>query len=154
MALIIPAGSNTMMKVSTAPPGWVKTNTFNLNVMRVVTGAAGSGGSIAYTSVFVQNTTSVASAGGSSGATTLTTSQVASHTHDAFTATASTRVSTTPPLGVSLVVNTVTPNFPSAANGASASHSHTITLGSTSISPSNSFDLRVKYVDCIIVQRQ
>lgn len=142
------------MKVSTAPTGWVKTNTFNLNVMRVVTGTASSGGSKAYTDVFVQNTTTVSSSGGSSGATTLTAPQTAAHTHVFYTLNFNNYALVSPPISTGFVVNTTsTPASATAPTGTSTSHSHTITLGSTSLSPTNSFDLRVKYVDCIIVQR-
>jgi hypothetical protein len=59
---------------TSAPTGWTKdTTNFNNSALRVVTGTAGSGGSIGFTTAFAS--------GLSAGATTLSTAQIPSHTH-------------------------------------------------------------------------
>lgn len=100
-----PAGTLMLFQQTAAPTGWTKQTTHNDKALRVVSGAAGSGGSTAFTSVFaartpagsvsvsgsnsggsVANTTvtgsvSGSNSGGSVSNTTLSTSEMPSHTH-------------------------------------------------------------------------
>ena len=63
-----------MLFVQTAAPtGWTKSTTHNDKALRIVSGAASSGGTTAFSTVFA--------AGRTSDATTLTTAQMPSHTH-------------------------------------------------------------------------
>ena len=151
MALEIPSGSITVMKVSTAPTGWVKTNTNNLNVFRVVTGSASSGGSVDYTSVFIVHTTTSSSISGSAGGTALTAPQLPLHTHRYHSISASSHMQIPAP-GLAVSQAPSSPMGVSGSIGVSDSHTHSATLTSGSFSGSN-IDLRVKYVDCILVQR-
>jgi hypothetical protein len=154
MALEIPSGTNTVMKVSTAPTGWVKTNTFNLNVFRVVTGSVVNGGSVDYSSVFVSHTTTVTSVSGQAGGTSLTAPQLPLHTHHTpFNST--TRRMQIPGPGLAGVRTGPggTPGVPSGFVGTSSPHSHSATVTSGNVSAPTNIDLRVKYVDAIIVQR-
>lgn len=99
------AGTLMLFQQSSAPTGWTKQTTHNDKVLRVVSGAAGSGGSTAFTSVFtsrtpsgsvsvsgsntggsIANTTDTGSvsgsnSGGSVSNTTLAESQIPSHSH-------------------------------------------------------------------------
>jgi len=69
-----PAGTVLIFGQTSAPTGWTKdTTNFNNSALRVVTGAASSGGSVDFTTAFAS--------GLSAGATTLTTTQIPSHTH-------------------------------------------------------------------------
>lgn len=67
-----PAGTLMLFQQTAAPTGWTKQTTHNNKALRVVSGAASSGGSVAFTTAF---------ANGSTGATTLATSQIPSHLH-------------------------------------------------------------------------
>jgi microcystin-dependent protein len=62
-----------LFKQTSAPTGWTKLVALNDYALRVVTGTAGTGGSVAFTTAFAS--------GLSSGATTLSTAQMPSHTH-------------------------------------------------------------------------
>lgn len=75
-----PAGTAMMFVQTSAPTGWTKSITHDNKALRVVSGTAGSGGSVAFTSAFASQGVS-----GTVGATTLTTSQIPSHTHGATT---------------------------------------------------------------------
>lgn len=70
-----PAGTVMLFVQTTAPTGWTKSTTHNDKALRVVNGVAGSGGSVGFTTAFT--------AGLSGGATTLSTAQMPSHTHNA-----------------------------------------------------------------------
>ncbi len=77
--LIIPSafasGTRMVFNQTSAPIGWTKDTTASLNdsIMRIVTGTVGSGGSTAFSTFNGQTTT---------GAHTLTSSEIANHTHD------------------------------------------------------------------------
>lgn len=71
-----PSGTSMLFVQTTAPAGWTKSTTHNDKALRVVSGTAGSGGTLAFTSAFASRTTT-----GNVGNTTLTTGQIPSHTH-------------------------------------------------------------------------
>jgi hypothetical protein len=68
-------GTGTIMLFvqTAAPTGWTKSTTHDNKALRVVSGAASSGGSVAFTTAFASGLTA--------GNTTLTTAQIPSHTH-------------------------------------------------------------------------
>jgi hypothetical protein len=69
-----PAGTRVLFQQTAAPTGWTKITTFNDAALRVVSGAASSGGATGFSTVF--------SAGGvTSSSTALSTSQMPSHNH-------------------------------------------------------------------------
>lgn len=73
----IPAGTVMLFVQTSAPTGWTKdTTSHNNKALRVVTGTASSGGTSAFTTVFASRTPT-----GTIGATTLTSTQIPSHTH-------------------------------------------------------------------------
>lgn len=72
----VPTGSLMLFQQTAAPTGWTKQTTHNDKSLRVVSGAASSGGTTAFTSVFTSRTPS-----GSVGNTTLNSSQMPSHSH-------------------------------------------------------------------------
>jgi hypothetical protein len=97
-----PAGTRMLFNQTTAPTGWTKDTTAALNnsALRVVTGTAGSGGTVNFTTAFasqsvagtIGNTTATnnsTTAGGSIsvsvsvGNSSLSTAQLASHSHTA-----------------------------------------------------------------------
>lgn len=71
-----PSGTLMLFAQTNAPTGWTKDTTHNDKALRVVNGAAGSGGSISFTSAFASRTPT-----GTIGSTTLSTAQMPSHTH-------------------------------------------------------------------------
>jgi hypothetical protein len=69
-----PSGTVMLFAQTSAPTGWTKnTTTGNNSALRVVTGTASTGGSVAFTTAFAS--------GLSAGATTLSTTQIPSHSH-------------------------------------------------------------------------
>lgn len=153
MALVIPSGSITLMKMNTPPPGWTKTNTNNLNALRVVTGSASSGGSVSYTSVFTTFSASVTGSSFNLNGTSTSLTQLPTHTHEYLTATTTAVMST---VGPSFATALIPPQAPGTAPSSPTSsgtdaHGHPGTATISSIS--GSLDMRVKYVDSILVQR-
>jgi hypothetical protein len=71
-----PSGTAMMFVQTSAPTGWTKSTTHNNKALRVVSGSASSGGSVAFTTAFASQGVS-----GTVGSTTLTTSQIPGHTH-------------------------------------------------------------------------
>ncbi len=75
-AAVFNSGTATLFGQTTAPTGWTKVLTNDNSALRVVTGSAGTGGSVAFTTAFVSQ-----SVGGSFGSTTVSAAQMPSHTH-------------------------------------------------------------------------
>lgn len=71
-----PVGTRMLFAQTAAPTGWTKDTTQNDKALRVVSGTAGSGGSVAFSSAFSSQAVS-----GTVGSTTLTESQIPSHAH-------------------------------------------------------------------------
>jgi len=67
------AGTVMLFVQTAAPTGWTKSTTHDDKALRVVSGTASSGGSVAFTTAFAS--------GLSAGATTLSTAQMPSHSH-------------------------------------------------------------------------
>lgn len=62
-----------LFKQTSAPTGWTKVTTYNDYALRIVSGSASTGGSVAFTTAFAS--------GLSAGSTTLSAAQMPSHTH-------------------------------------------------------------------------
>lgn len=85
------SGTLMLFQQTSAPTGWTKQTTHNNKALRVVSGTASSGGSVAFTTAFasqavsgnvsVSASTGAVSAPVSIGNTTLTTPQIPSHSH-------------------------------------------------------------------------
>ena len=74
------SGTVMLFAQTSAPTGWTKdTTNYNNHALRVVTGSASTGGTVDFTSAFVSQ--AVSGTVGTSGATTLSTSQIPSHSH-------------------------------------------------------------------------
>jgi hypothetical protein len=84
-----PAGTAMMFVQTAAPTGWTKSTTHDNKALRVVSGTASSGGSVAFTTAFASQTpagsVSITTVSGSAGSTTLTTPQIPSHSHPVST---------------------------------------------------------------------
>lgn len=140
-----PAGRSVSMESGTAmlfaqtaaPSGWTKSTTHDNKALRVVTGAASSGGSVAFTTAFASQGVS-----GTVGATTLTTAQIPSHAHTLPTFSAAGKAySVVQAIGSNGLAAAVTSN----AEGSGGSHDHGFT--------GTAINLAVQYVDVIIATK-
>jgi len=132
----LPTGTAMLFAQTSAPTGWTKSTTHNNKALRVVSGAASSGGSVAFTTAFASQ-----SVAGTVGGTTLTTAQIPSHTHTYpnGSTTASYKVDgNTGPNGYFASGST-------DATGGGGSHDHTFT--------GTAINLAVSYVDVIIATK-
>jgi hypothetical protein len=134
-----PSGTAIIFAQTAAPTGWTKLTTHNDKALRVVSGTASPGGTVAFSTAFASKPVS-----GTVGSTTLGTSEIPSHTHLmgnlAFTinpggTNLSRPSATTPPS---------TP-APTGATGGGGSHNHTFS--------GTAIDLAVQYVDVIIATK-
>lgn len=144
-----PAGTVMLFAQTSAPTGWTKdTTNYNNSGLRVVTGAASTGGSVDFTTAFASQTptgsVTITSVSGSAGATTLTTPQIPSHTHGVP------GVGGNEGAGLSPYQNITPGSYPTTATGGGGSHNHPFSFSSGSGTFSgNAINLAVKYVDVI-----
>jgi len=133
-----PSGTLMLFQQTSAPTGWTKQTTHDNKALRVVSGAASSGGSVAFTTAFASKSVS-----GTVGGTTLTVTQIPAHSH-------STRRFSSGSVGSSLAgsissATTVTASPVTTDTGGGSSHDHTFT--------GTAIDLAVQYVDLIIASK-
>lgn len=76
-AVNFPSGTKMLFQQTLAPDGWTKDTTHNDKSLRIVSGAAGSGGATAFSSVF--------GASKITGSHNLITTEIPSHSHSAGT---------------------------------------------------------------------
>ena len=122
-----PAGTLMLFAQTAAPTGWTKSVTHNDKALRVVSGTAGSGGAVAFSTVFGRTATD---------GYTLTVAEMPSHSHTVYAgqgAAGNSFYSDFATYGAYLSADT-------SATGGGAAHSHNI-------------DLRVNYVDVIIASK-
>jgi hypothetical protein len=166
---LIPTGTKMMFVQTAAPTGWTKDTTHDNKALRVVSGTAGSSGSVAFTTAFaaqsvsgsISSTTATNQAqtqGGTVGNTTLAISQIPSHTHNAVFSNATGGNNVFPQMRTGFSGNS--PNASSNTGGGGA-HDHSFTGSShnhTQDSHTHTFtgtqiDLAVAYVDVIIASK-
>lgn len=138
-----PSGTLMLFQQTSAPTGWTKQTTHDDKALRVVSGTASSGGSVAFSTAMA--TPAVDVSGLSAGAHTLTTAEMPSHTHTyAFFQTG------TQAFGLNYATpsyrSMATQNYTSGSTGGGGSHDHTI-------SGSGSATINVNYVDIIIASK-
>lgn len=129
----IPSGTAMLFAQTAAPTGWTKSTTHNNKALRVVSGSAGSGGTVAFTSAF-SATTALA---GTTDAHQLLITEIPSHNHNIGVTTGTVLAGTTGVGGA--VAGTST----STNAGGTAAHSH-------NLSALGYVNLDVQYVDVII----
>jgi hypothetical protein len=81
---LIPSGTKMLFQQTSAPTGWTKDTTHDNKALRVVSGAAGSGGSVNFTSAlanYSSTATGATTQGGTVGDTTLTIDHIPAHQH-------------------------------------------------------------------------
>jgi len=134
----VPFASGTAMLFvqTSAPTGWTKSTTHDNKALRIVSGAASTGGSVAFTTAFTSQAVA-----GTVGSTVLTTSQIPSHSHttlsDIFAVSG----------GGATVISTISGTSGSrsgvtAVEGGGLGHTHTFT--------GTAINLAVSYVDVVI----
>lgn len=128
----LPAGTTMLFVQSSAPTGWTKSITHNNKALRIVSGGAGSGGSVAFTTAFSSQSIS-----GTVDPHTLTIDEIPAHTHS-YTAGANTLVKSGTDGAYGATFSTST----SGSSGGSKAHSHTFSA--------TNINLAVQYVDAII----
>jgi hypothetical protein len=132
----LPAGTAMLFAQTSAPTGWTKSTAHNNKALRVVSGAASSGGSVAFTTAFASQ-----SVAGTVGSTVLTTSQIPSHTHSlSATPIVGSGFGYTGSTGVTGATQTAT-----GSAGGGLGHDHTFT--------GTAINLAVQYVDVIIATK-
>ena len=130
-----PAGTAMLFVQTAAPTGWTKSATHNDKALRVVSGSASSGGSVAFTTAFASQAVN-----GTVGNTTLTTSQIPSHTHPTATTLLGGNTNV-----FAATCHVASFNFNSGATGGGGAHNHSFT--------GTAINLAVQYVDVIIATK-
>lgn len=152
-------GTSMLFRQTAAPTGWTKVTTYNDYALRIVSGAASTGGSVAFTTAFASQTpagsVSVNTSGLSAGATTLSTSQMPSHAHQISNYYKGGSLYNTYTVnGVPFLIDGC--SAPSVGNtgtnntGSGGSHTHTVSGSATSSFTGTAINLAVQYVDVII----
>lgn len=152
-AVVIPAGSRMLFQQTAAPTGWTKETSSNNVALRVVSGTASSGGTVAFTTAFQPFTVSISgntgnkAAGGTVANHTLSTGRIPSHTHSYTKPTSGSS-------GGKGGTGTVGAN--TGATGGSQAHNHGFTGSNHNHSFSGSstaVNVDVQYVDVIIATK-
>jgi hypothetical protein len=133
---------------TSAPTGWTKVVTHNDKALRVVSGTASSGGSVAFSTAFASQ-----AVGGTVGGTTLSSAQLPAHTHGSIFgsgdgAGATNAFTSYPNSGYPTFNNTNSVIYTVTSDGGSgggSSHTHTFT--------GTAINLAVNYVDMIIATK-
>jgi len=164
-----PSGTAMLFVQTSAPTGWTKSTAHDNKALRIVSGTAGTGGSVAFTTAFASQavtgsisvtvgagTLAVGAGTFAVSATTIAESQMPSHTH-----TIPRQGGFSGGSGASGSTNTNS-TFTSSATGGGGSHTHSLTgspslSGSPSVTASsftgNAINLAVQYVDVIIATK-
>lgn len=151
------SGTVMLFRQNTAPTGWTKSSSFDNAALRVVSGTinASQSGVVPFTGAFANTTPSITvdSSGLSAGATTLSTTQIPSHTHPSPYSTQSGGCFFATGFGPIQVGSTGvggTPN-PTGSTGGGSSHSHSMSGSATATS--SAINLNVRYADAIIAAK-
>lgn len=140
------AGTVMLFAQTAAPTGWTKnTSTGDNSALRVVTGTASTGGSVAFTTAFASQTPTISITGvtGSAGATTLSTPQIPSHTHNVRDRNDANEANQ------GFYNNANTPlSSATGATGGGGSHTHPFSF-SSGTATSSAINLAVQYIDVI-----
>lgn len=136
---LFPSGTKMLFQQTSAPTGWTKDTTHNNKALRVVSGTASSGGTVAFTTAFASKSVT-----GTVGDTTLTIDQIPSHTHGTHNVNLSSYVQSTSG-SFSDFIRPASGAGATQATGGGNSHTHTFT--------GTAIDLAVQYVDLIIATK-
>lgn len=147
----IPTETKMLFIQTTAPTGWTKDTTHNDKALRVVSGTASTGGTVAFTTAFafqaVTGTIADTTAEGTVGNTTLATSQIPAHNHS--------QIGTNTLSGLSSGSGAASGATANTGNqGGGGSHNHGFTgTAHNHIFTGTAIDMAVQYVDTIIATK-
>lgn len=140
----IPVGSVFLLYQSSAPTGWTQVTSVNDVALRITSGSGGTtGGTTAFSTVFTNQTPTISTSGLSAAATTLSTTQIPSHSHN-FPSDQS-QVTGQPALTFTLSSGAAA----SSSTGGGGSHTHSISGSVTS----SAITLNVQYANIIICSK-
>jgi len=135
------AGTAMVFVQTAAPTGWTKSTAHDNKALRIVSGTASSGGSVAFTTAFASQGVS-----GTVGSTTLATSQIPSHNHTIDSRTGGNKGSGFyAPIITVTEANANSSAFSTTSTGGGGSHDHSFT--------GTAINLAVQYVDVIIATK-
>ena len=142
----VPIESGTIMlfQQTSAPTGWTKLTTHDNKTLRVVSGAAGSGGTTAFSTALAAQTMTTSLVAGS---TTLNETQIPLHTHFGAAASVSYKYYNTNG-GYYTGMGSGAPSGSTAPIGGGQSHTH-----ASGGSMNSTLDLAVLYVDIIMASK-
>ena len=132
----LPTGTAMLFAQTAAPTGWTKSTTHDNKALRVVSGSASSGGSVAFTTAFASQAVA-----GTVGNTSLTIAQMPAHTHTVGGLQAASAAAGT----YTLANYPSTFGFTTSSQGSGDAHTHTFT--------GTAINLAVSYVDVIIATK-
>ena len=147
---IFPIGTLMLFQQTSAPTGWTKETTHNDKALRVVTGAASSGGTTAFSSVMTSRTPA-GSVTMSNAAFTLGTNEIPAHSHSANGYLNSGFNAGAPDYPLVYGTGSTNYNYTFGTNntggGGSHTHSNTASFSGTAL------DFAIQYVDLIIASK-
>ena len=133
------SGTAMLFAQTSAPTGWTKSTTHNDKALRVVSGAASNGGSVAFSTAFASQSVS-----GTVGSTTISTTTMPSHNH---TFSSGIQTCSAPPFSGIRVDTLIDVSSPTTTSTSGSGGSHNHTFSGTAI------NLAVNYVDAIIATK-
>lgn len=142
---IFASGTALLFQQTAAPTGWTKQTTHDNKALRVVSGTASSGGTVAFTTAFASQAVA-GSLSVSVGSTTLTQTQMPSHGHSTQIATGA---NGSPGGSTIYSVFDLGDGQGTTATGGGGSHTHS---GSGTFT-GTAINLAVQYVDVIIATK-
>lgn len=152
----IPSGTAMLFAQTAAPTGWTKSTAHNDKALRVVSGTAGSGGTVAFSSAFVSQAVSGSigstTTTGSVGNTTLSAYQMPVHSHPAHPSNYGAAQS--PGYSIQYFDTTAGWSRNTGNEGGGGSHTHSLTMNAHNHSfTGTAINMAVQYVDVIIATK-
>jgi len=153
-----PSGTVMLFAQTAAPTGFTKnTTTGDNSALRVVTGAASTGGSVGFTTAFASQTptgsVSVTSISGTVGNTTLSTPQIPSHNHTwpwiLAVGVGGQQVTQADNQGIYNGGQSGGNDITTSSTGGGSSHSHSFSGSGSGTFTGNAINLAVQYIDVI-----
>jgi hypothetical protein len=141
-------GTLMLFQQTAAPTGWTKQTTHHDKALRVVTGSVVNGGNVAFSIAYANTTPTITTSSLSAAATTLTTTQMPSHTHDVGYSDGSGYGGGVGGVQQGGCFQNNSAHFSGAA-GSGGSHTHSVSGSATS----SVIPLNVQYVDLIIASK-
>ena len=156
---VFSSGTKMLFQQTAAPTGWTKDTSHNDKALRITSGTVGTGGSVAFETAFASQTPSGSvstSVSGTVANTTLSISQIPSHTHTGnvdLRTNWEAGTSSQSPVGTGNARydgSGSSPSFTTDATGGGGAHNHGWSGSATSTFTGTAINLDVQFVDVII----